>query len=69
MKQDKQSVYILCLFGLILVIWLGLLMAPAASKGIPGMLAQFSAVMNNPTHIVLCEDSLKTVLVFFCSTA
>ena len=64
MKQDKQSVRILCLLGILPVAWLGLLMAPAASGGLPEMLSQFTEGMNNPTQIVLCEDSLKTVLLF-----
>ena len=64
MKQDKQSIRILCLLGVLPVAWLGLLMAPAASGGLPEMLSQFTEVMNNPTQIVLCEDSLKTVLLF-----
>ena len=64
MKQDKQSVRILCLLGILPVAWLGLLMAPAVSGGLPEMLSQFTEVMNNPAQIELCEDSLKTVLLF-----
>ena len=64
MKQDKQSMRVLCLLGMLPVAWLGLLMAPAASGGLPEMLSQFIEVMNNPTQIELCEDSLKTALLF-----
>ena len=64
MKQDnRQTQLILCLFGIFPVVWLGLLMAPAVSGGLPEIITAFPAAMNAPFHIVLCEDSLKTVLV------
>ena len=50
--------------GLIPAVWLGLLIAPAASGGLPEILRQFPSAMNEPFHIEWCEDSLKTVLVF-----
>lgn len=50
--------------GLIPAVWLGLLIAPAASGGLPEILRQFPLAMNEPFHIEWCEDSLKTVLVF-----
>ena len=49
------------------MVWLGLLMAPAVSGGLPEIITAFPAAMNNPFHIVLCEDSLKTVLLFLCA--
>ena len=61
--QDKRGVRILCLLGILPVVWLGLLLAPAASEGLPRIVMQFTAAMNDPFHIVLCEDSLKTVLI------
>ena len=64
MKQDKAAIRLFCLLGILPVAWLGLLIAPAASEGLPGIIAQFSAAMGNPFHIVFCEDSLKTVLLF-----
>lgn len=68
MKQDnRQSVFALCLFGMFPVIWLGLLLAPAVSGGLPEIITAFPAAMNDPFHIVLCEDSLKTVLLFLCA--
>ena len=63
MKNGKQSPLILCLFGILPVVWLGLLIAPAAHGGLPEIVARFPAAMNNPFKIELCEDSLKTVLV------
>ena len=68
MKQDnRSSVLALCLFGIFPVVWLGLLLAPAVSGGLPEIITAFPAAMNDPFHIVLCEDSLKTVLLFLCA--
>lgn len=68
MKQDnRQTQLILCLFGILPVAWLGLLIAPAVSGGLPEIITAFPAAMNDPFHIVLCEDSLKTVLIALCA--
>ena len=61
MKRGNNPL-VLCLFGILPVVWLGLLIAPAA----PEILARFPAAMNDPFHIELCGDSLKTVLVLLC---
>ena len=45
----------------------GKLIAPAAHGGLPEIVARFPAVMNDPFHIELCGDSLKTVLVLLCA--
>ena len=63
MRQGKRASLILCLFGVLPVVWLGLAIAPAASGGLPAMISRFTEVMNRPAHIELCEDSLKTVLI------
>ena len=62
MKKENNPL-ILCLFGILPVVWLGLLIAPAAHGGLPEIVARFPAVMNDPFHIELCGDSLKTVLI------
>ena len=68
MKQDnRQTQLILCLFGILPVAWLGLLIAPAVSGGLPEIIPAFPGAMNDPFHIVLCEDSLKTVLIALCA--
>ena len=67
MKNDKNTSLILCLFGILPVVWLGLLIAPAAHGGLPEIVARFPAVMNDLFHIELCGDSLKTVLVLLCA--
>ena len=62
MKRGNNPL-VLCLFGILPVVWLGLLIAPAAHGGLPEILARFPAAMNDPFHIELCVDSVKTVLV------
>lgn len=58
MKQDNRKTnLILCLLGIIPVIWLGLLLAPAVQGGLPEMIKAFPAAMNDPFHITLCGDS------------
>lgn len=66
MKNGKQTSIALCLFGILPVVWLGLLLAPAAHGGLPEIIARFPAAINSPFHIELCGDSLKTVLVLLC---
>ena len=65
MKRENNPL-VLCLFGILPVVWLGLLIAPAAHGGLPEIVARFPAVMNDPFHIELCGDSVKTVLVLLC---
>ena len=65
MKRGNNPL-VLCLFGILPVVWLGLLIAPAAGGGLPEILARFPAAMNDPFHIELCGDSIKTVLVLLC---
>ena len=63
MKQDKKALGILCLLGILPMIWLGLLIAPAMSEGLIAVIARFTEAMRDPFHIELCEDSLKAVLL------
>lgn len=66
MKRGNNPL-ILCLFGILPVVWLGLLIAPAAHGGLPEIVARFPVAMNDPFSIELCEDSLKTVLFLLCA--
>ena len=66
MKRGNNPL-VLCLFGILPVVWLGLLIAPAAGGGLPEILARFPAAMNDPFKIELCGDSLKTVLILLCA--
>ena len=45
------------------MIWVALLIAPYMDAGLPGIIANFGAVMDAPFNIQLCEDSLRTVLI------
>lgn len=66
MKKENNPL-IRCLFGILPVVWLGLLIAPAVHGGLPEILTRFPAAMNDPFHIELCGDSLKTVLILLCA--
>ena len=56
---------ILYFIGLIPVVWLGLLVAPAITNGgIVELVKNLGNVFNNPFSIHFCEGSLKTVLIF-----
>lgn len=64
MRQDKfsgQRIALYCL-GVIPVVWLALLIAPAMDGGIPGLLQNIGTVFNDPFHIQWGEYSLKTAL-------
>ncbi|MBQ8217902.1 MAG: type IV secretory system conjugative DNA transfer family protein [Oscillospiraceae bacterium] len=66
MRQDKFSKerLIVYAFGLIPVIWIALVLAPYVKDGLPGIIENFAGAMEQPWNISLCEDSLKTVLIF-----
>lgn len=61
-KFSKQNVLLYCL-GTFPVVWLALRIAPFMKDGLSGLIQNFGAAMSHPFHIMLCEDSLKTVLV------
>jgi type IV secretion system protein VirD4 len=65
MKRDSpKQIIILAAFGLIPVVWVALLAAPAVAGGLPDILQNLTAALNNPFHIEWCGDSMKTVLFF-----
>ena len=65
MKQDdRRANIILAVIGIIPIVWLALLIAPAVSGGLLEILQKLLTVFNNPFHIEFCEDSMKTVLIF-----
>lgn len=61
--NERQSAIILSVIGIIPVVWLALLIAPSVKGGLPEILPSLLTAFNNPFHIELCQDSLKTVLV------
>ena len=62
--NEKQSEIILALLGIIPIVWISLLIAPFVKEGLPSLFSRLGEIFNNPFHIVLCKDSLKTVLIF-----
>ena len=71
MKRDKLSRTSIILYtcGLLPVVWLALLTAPHLHDGLPAFLENAGEAFSNPLHLELCEDSLKTVLVFLLAYA
>lgn len=61
--NDRQTSIILAVLGILPIVWLGLLIAPSVKGGLLEILPSLMNVMSDPFHIVLCEDSVKTVLV------
>ena len=62
--NTRQAALILSVIGIVPVIWLALLVAPSVSGGLPEIIPALSEALNRPFAIELCEDSLRTVLVF-----
>ena len=62
-QNNKKSVFIFAIIGILPVIWFGLVIAPYVSGGLPAILQAFTNAMSNPFDIHFCENSLKTVLV------
>ena len=67
MRQDKFSKAHLTLYacGIIPVVWLALLLAPIWSSGLVDLVRNGGVALEHPFHIIWCEDSLKTVLIFY----
>ena len=61
-RDNLRQTLFLSALGLIPSVWLGLLIAPAISGGLPEIIQNLTAALNNPFQITLCGDSLKTVL-------
>lgn len=67
MKQDDTKA--LTVFFILLcipVIWVSLLIAPFMEDGLMSVLENLNMIFEEPFSIRLCEDSLKTVLIFLC---
>ena len=69
MRQDKLSGTSIALyfFGLVPVIWIALLTAPAIAGGIPSLVKNLTSVLNHPFSIKWCGNSVKTVLIFIAA--
>ena len=66
MRQDRFSKesFILYALGMIPMVWIALLIAPAVSGGLIEIIQNLSDLFDKPFKITWCEDSLKTVLIF-----
>ena len=65
--DDRQADIILSVIGIIPIVWLALVIAPSVSGGLPEILSTVLVAFNEPFHIKLCEDSVKTILVLLCA--
>ena len=65
--NDRQTAVILSIIGIVPVVWLALLLAPSVKGGLVEMIQALPLALNNPLHIEICEDSVKTVLVLLLS--
>ena len=61
--NDRRANIILAVLGIIPVVWFSLLIAPSVKGGLPEIVSTALTLFNNPFHIELCEDSVKTVLI------
>ena len=62
--NSKKQKIIICLFGIIPVIWLALLIAPYIDKGLAEIIKQLGKILERPFSISLCSNSIKTVFFF-----
>lgn len=65
LKQDNKKILrIIYVLGIIHVIWFSLLIAPYLSSGIVEITNNLNNIFENPFSIVICEDSIKAILIF-----
>ena len=64
MRQDKKQIIIVGAFFIIPVVYLALAVAPYMNEGLSGIIDGLMQAVNKPGNIVLCKDSVKTVLIF-----
>ena len=62
--DDQKTAVILAVCGIVPVVWLALLTAPYVSGGIVEIMSGLTVAINSPFSITVCEDSLRTVLIF-----
>lgn len=68
-NDENKTSLILAVCGIVPVVWLALLTAPYVSGGIVEIIGNLSVAINNPFSITVCEDSVKTVLIFLLAYA
>ena len=68
-NDDQKTSLILTVCGILPVVWLALLTAPYVSGGLVEIIRGLPVAMGNPFEIAMCEDSVKTVLIFLLAYA
>ncbi|MBQ2946916.1 MAG: type IV secretory system conjugative DNA transfer family protein [Bacilli bacterium] len=63
MKEEVKTPFWFYLLGIIPVIWIGLLIAPYIDKGLFNIIKDFSEITGSPFKIIICDNSLKTVII------
>lgn len=65
--SERKSVIIVSSIGVITVVWLALIIAQFLKGGLSEIVSGLMVAFSNPFNIQLCEDSLKTVLIFLAA--
>ena len=68
-NDDKKTGLILSVCGIVPVIWLALLTAPYVGGGLVEIIRGLPVALGKPLEITVCEDSVKTVLIFLLAYA
>ena len=68
-NDDKKTGLILSVCGIVPVILLALMTAPYVGGGLVEIIRGLPVAMGNPFQITVCEDSVKTVLIFLLAYA
>ena len=68
-NEDQKTSLILTVCGILPVVWLALLTAPYVSGGLVEIIRGIPVAMGYPLEITMCEDSVKTVLIFLLAYA
>ena len=64
-QDNHKTNIILFLLGIILITWLGLIIAPYINGGLLEIINGVSNSINNPFNIQFCQNSIKTILLFW----
>lgn len=64
MRNDNKDVLIILGIFTIPVVWLALLIAPYINNGLIEALPYLIKAINEPFHITLCKNTLKTIFIF-----
>lgn len=62
-SRNVSTKIILCVIGLVLVLWGSLLVAPLVQNGLWGIINDLPETLENPFNVIWCEDSVRTAFV------